>query len=182
MENNIAIRAASPDDAAELLAIYAPYVRNTAITFEYDVPSADEFRKRIESTLEKYPYIVAVRDGKILGYAYLSAFHPRAAYGWCAETSIYVAEDLRAEGLGSLLYGRLEEIAKKMGILNLEACICWPNDASVAFHEKWGYVKNGHFVKCGWKLGRWWDMIWMEKLIGSHEGVPKPVAAAGEVE
>lgn len=175
MEDNITLRMATPDDAAELLAIYAPYVLKTAISFECEVPSVGDFRARIEKTLEKYPYIVAVSDGKILGYAYLSAFHERAAYGWCAETSIYVEKSLRGRGVGSLLYTKLEELAIKMGILNLNACICWPNDRSCAFHEKFGYVKNGHFTRCGWKLGKWWDMIWMEKLIGDHDGAPKPL-------
>ena len=94
------IRMAGLEDAAALLAIYAPYVRETAITFEYDVPSEKEFAGRIAHTLEKFPYLVAENDGEIVGYAYAGAFHPRAAYQWCAEMSVYVKRDARRMGVG----------------------------------------------------------------------------------
>ena len=106
--SNIHIRTASPDDAAALLAIYAPYVLETAITFEYDVPSTEEFARRITHTLEKYPYLVAEKDHTILGYAYAGPFHERAAYDWAVETSIYVDQNLKHSGIGGLLHDVLK--------------------------------------------------------------------------
>jgi L-amino acid N-acyltransferase YncA len=179
---NIQIRAASPKDAAELLRIYAPYVRKTAITFEYDVPSLAEFRGRIERTLEKRPYLAAVSGGEILGYAYTSPFVGRAAYDWSAETTIYLREDRRGAGLGRLLYQALEDVSRAQRIANLYACIGCPETDdeyltknSVQFHAHLGYSLIGTFRKCGYKFGRWYDMVWMEKLIGGHEPVPDPV-------
>ena len=111
MENNdIHIRVASEDDAEEILAIYAPYVIKTAITFEYEVPTLEEFRGRIRHTLQKYPYLVAEQNGKILGYAYVGPFHDRAAYEWAVETSIYVEENLRRCGVGGKLNRALEAV------------------------------------------------------------------------
>ena len=121
--SNIHIRTASPDDAAALLAIYAPYVRETAITFEYEVPSTEEFARRITHTLKKYPYLVAEKDHTILGYAYAGPFHERAAYDWAVETSIYVDQNLKHSGIGGLLHDALENALKKQGILNMNACI-----------------------------------------------------------
>ena len=172
---NFQIRMAKPGDAEALLEIYAFYVKNTAITFEYEVPSVQEFETRIRKTLQKYPYLVAETKEGIAGYAYAGAFHPRAAYGWAIETSIYIKENARATGIGSRLYEVLEAVLKKQNIINLNACITYPNPASIAFHEKFGYQKAAHFTKCGYKLGRWYDMIWMEKMIGEHENPPKEV-------
>ena len=114
------IRTATPQDAAAILAIYAPYIEQTAITFEYDVPSVEEFRGRIESTLKHYPYLVCEEEGEIVGYAYAGVFKARAAYSHCVETSIYVKMGQHGKGIGKKLYERLEEELKKMGILNLK--------------------------------------------------------------
>ena len=105
---SLSIRTACPEDAEALLEIYAPYVRETAVTFEYEVPPLEEFRGRIEHVLSRYPYLAAEEDGRIVGYAYLSAFHPRAAYGWCAEPSVYVEMGQRGRGIGRRLYEELE--------------------------------------------------------------------------
>jgi phosphinothricin acetyltransferase len=169
------IRNAEPDDAGRLLAIYAYYVVNTAITFEYDVPSPDEFRDRIGKTLKKYPYLVLEEDGAILGYAYAGPLKDRAAYGHSCEVSIYVDRCARRRGCGRALYEALEERLKAQGILNLYACIADPIDEdeyltkdSERFHRSMGYVKVGEFHGCGYKFGRWYNMIWMEKIIGDH--------------
>lgn len=168
----INIRTATPSDAEKLLAIYAPYVENTAITFEYEVPSVSEFRKRMENTLANYPYLVAEKDGVVLGYAYAGVFKPRRAYRHCVETSIYISKNAHGQGIGSLLYQALEEELKLRGVINLNACIAWtdtPNDhlshQSPKFHEKNGYKKVAHFHRCGYKFNEWYDMIWMEKLL-----------------
>lgn len=182
MAEEISIRAARTEDAAALLEIYAPYVEKTAITFEYEVPSAEEFAGRIRKTLEKYPYLIAEKDGRIEGYAYASAFHPRAAYGWCAEMSVYVRMDGRGGGVGSALYRKLEEVLVRQGLLNLNACIAraeqedeYLTNGSVSFHEHMGYRLVGRFEKCGYKFGRWYDMVWMEKLVGAHGEAVRPV-------
>ncbi len=189
MQNEgIIIRAAGREDAAALLGIYAPYVTDTAITFEYDVPTAEEFAGRMERIMEKYPYILAERAGKILGYAYASAFHARAAYGWCVETSIYVAREARGTGAGGMLYRKLEEALGAQGILNLNACIAYAREEdehltndSVSFHAHFGYRMVGRFTQCGWKFGKWYDMVWMEKHIGEHGSGVRPVKAFHEI-
>lgn len=173
--DDIKIRIASPDDAEKLLQIYAPYVRKTAITFEYEVPTVDEFKRRMEHTLKRYPYIVAECGGKIVGYAYTGAFVGRAAYNHSAETSIYVDENCRRGGVGKKLYGEIEKISSAQNIINLYACIGYPEVEdehltmnSVGFHEHLGYKTVGHFKKCGRKFDTWYDMVWMEKMIGEH--------------
>jgi len=169
------IRAATREDAGSLLKIYSYYVENTAISFEYVAPSLDEFSKRISSTLEKYPYIVLEDDGLIRGYAYAGAFHSRAAYAHCCEVTIYLDHDSKGNGYGKALYEALEKALKKMGIINLYACIAdsevedeYLTKNSEFFHQHMGYTKVGEFHKCGYKFGRWYNMIWMEKIIGEH--------------
>jgi phosphinothricin acetyltransferase len=182
MNNDVQIRLASVADAAQLLEIYKPYVEHTAISFEYEVPSVDEFATRIEHTLQRYPYIVAVSGDAIVGYAYASAFKERSAYDWAVETSIYVKEGCTGMGCGKSLYGALEELLKKQHIINLNACIAFTKteddyltNNSQFFHEHMGYRLVGTFNQCGYKFGRWYDMIWMEKMIGAHEAQPEKV-------
>ena len=176
------IRVATTDDIKELLDIYAPYVTKTAITFEYDVPSVEEFEARIADTLKKYPYLVAEYDGEILGYACTHAFHERCAYGWSAETTIYLKEGKTKMGVGRMLYEALERVSKAQNILNLNACIAYPETEdehltlnSVQFHEHMGYRMVGLFHNCGYKFGTWYHMVWMEKIIGEHSSSPLPV-------
>lgn len=172
----ITIRDAKLEDTKELLAIYRPYVEKTAITFEYEVPTEEEFQTRVENILKKYPYLVAVNeDNEIIGYTYASAFKTRRAYDWSVETSIYIKEGRHGNGLGKLLYLRLEDILKEMGICNMCACIAYPNPESEIFHEKLGYQTVAHFHKSGFKMGKWYDMIWMEKSIGEHSSEPEEV-------
>lgn len=167
------IRVATTEDANALLSIYAPYVEHTAITFEYDVPTIEDFTARIDNTLRKYPYLVAIKGNEILGYAYASAFKGRAAYDWSVETSIYVKTGCGRTGIGTALYQALETILKKQNICNLCACIAYPNPESIAFHESFGYRTVAHFHASGYKQGKWYDMVWMEKELCPHEPVPK---------
>lgn len=189
MDTNISIRMATEADAKEILEIYAPYVTDTAVTFEYDVPSVAEFSKRIHDTLQTYPYIVALEDGRIVGYAYASAFKKRPAYDWAVETTLYLKQDHRGGGLGKKLYLALEDILKRQNIINLNACIAYTsggdirlNNASTAFHERLGYSKAAHFTKCGYKFGTWYDMIWMEKMLKEHPDTPDPVIPIAEIQ
>lgn len=163
------------EDAKELLEIYAPYVEKTAITFEYDVPDLEDFENRIRNTKKKYPYIKAVEDGKIIGYAYAGVFKGRRAYDTSVETSIYVKMSERSKGTGKLLYAELEKQLRNMGIVNMYACIAYTENEdeyltndSEHFHEKLGFVRCGTFHKCAYKFNRWYDMIWMEKFINEH--------------
>lgn len=168
------IRTATPEDARALVAIYAPYVEHTPITFEYAVPSVEEFAERIRHTLARYPYLVVESNGIPVGYAYASAFKRRAAYDWSVETSIYVSQDLRSSGVGSLLYEKLEEYLSAQHVCNVCACITYPNPPSIAFHEKHGYETVAHFHASGYKQGKWHDMIWMEKTLCHHTVPPQP--------
>lgn len=179
--DSIIIRTATAADAQALLNIYSPYVKNTAITFEYEVPSTEEFISRIEHTLQKYPYLVAEENGKLLGYAYASPFHDRPAYDWAVETSIYVDQNIKHRGIGCKLHDALENALQDMGILNMNACIAYPpkedeylDKNSVEFHSHMGYRLVGEFYKCGYKFHRWYNMVWMEKLIGEHQSDQKP--------
>jgi L-amino acid N-acyltransferase YncA len=177
MKDKYTIRIATPDDARHLLNIYEYYVKNTSISFEYEVPTLEEFRSRIVNTLKKYPYIVADCDGAIEGYAYAGAFKGRKAYDWAVETSIYVRHGFTKSGIGKLLYEELEKALSYQNITNVNACIAVPHDRddekyctnnSMDFHEHMGYRFVGRFTQCGYKFGRWFDMVWMEKLIGEH--------------
>ncbi|MCD8115918.1 MAG: GNAT family N-acetyltransferase [Oscillospiraceae bacterium] len=179
---HITVRTVRPSDAAALLAIYAPYVEKTCISYEYAAPTEEEFTRRIVRTLEKYPYLAACAGGEILGYVYAGPLHPRAAYDWAVETSIYVREDKKGLGLGRLLYQALEQALGEQGILNMNACIAYPPEedeyltrSSAVFHEHMGFRLVGRFRQCSYKFGRWYDMIWMEKHIGEHLTDQPPV-------
>lgn len=185
---SMVMRSAKTEDAEEILAIYGPYVKKTAITFEYDIPTLQDFRKRIENTLTRYPYLVATCNGVIIGYAYAGPFHPRAAYQHSAELSIYLSPPCRGQGLGKKLYSALELILLSQHVYNLEACITWAGEndpyvprTSPLFHEHLGFRLVGRFSKCGYKFGRWYDMVWMEKLIGNRPEHPEPFIPYSEL-
>ena len=182
---DIVIRRARLSDVAALLDIYRPYVERTAITFEWTVPDVEEFRRRIAEHSLRYPYLVAEREGRPVGYAYVSPFVGREAYDWSVELSIYVDMTARHSGAGGRLYRALEQILAAMNVTNLNACIGVnpPGQAADSYldanspevHAHMGYRLVGRFEKCGRKFGRWYDMIWMEKIIRPHEAHPAPV-------
>lgn len=176
--SNMSIRLANSDDAKNLLEIYAYYVEETAISFETEVPSVEEFKSRIEEILKNYPYIVACDNDEILGYAYLHPFVGRKAYDLSAETTIYLNQNKKHMGIGKRLYTVLEDIARAQNITNLYSCIGYVdeedeylNNSSANFHEHMGYRMVGKFINCGHKFGRWYSMVWMEKIIGEHKDV-----------
>ena len=132
--------------------------------------------------MEKYPYLAAELDGKIVGYVYASPLNTRESYDWSVETSIYVAENVRGHGIGSRLYQALEDTLDAMHIINLNACIAYPEEPdeyltnnSVEYHEHFGYRLIGTFHQCAYKFGRWYHMVWMEKAIAEHPDTPEPV-------
>lgn len=175
------IRAAAPADASALLEIYRPYVEKTAVTFEYETPSPAEFAGRIAALSPKYPYLMLLDEETPVGYAYAGPFKDRAAYDWAVETTVYLRQDRRGRGYGRLLYTALENELRRRGFLNAYACIAYAEqedeyltNASRRFHERMGYRLCGTFRQCGYKFGRWWDMVWMEKMLGEHEADPAP--------
>lgn len=166
------IRLAEPSDAAALLDIYRPYITDTLVTFELEVPTVEEFAERIRSISSRYPYIVAEVDGETAGYAYAHAFRERAAYDWSAETSIYVSPKYQRSGIGTKLYKRLEELLVRQGITCAIACITYPNPASIVFHENVGYTMCGKIENCAFKLGEWCSIVFMEKQLCPLPPVP----------
>ena len=163
------LRIAEEKDIPAILDIYAPYVLNTTITFEYDVPTQEEFTRRFRDITRQYPWLVYEEAGKILGYAYASAPYSRAAYAWCAEPSVYLLPEARGRGIGTLLYAALEQILACQGYQVLYALITAENTGSKIFHEKRGYRLSVLFPDCGFKFGRWLGVIWMEKRLKSVE-------------
>lgn len=175
MEETIKIRLMEARDIAQIREIYRYYVDNTCITFEYELPSLEEFTQRMHGITRKYPCLVAELEEELAGYAYASAFKGRAAYDWAVETSIYVRNGLYGKGIGGCLYEELENCLRRQHILNVNACIAYPHEQSERFHEKLGYRTVAHFEKCGYKQGKWLDMIWMEKFLGEHPDRPEKV-------
>ncbi|MDO4515815.1 MAG: GNAT family N-acetyltransferase [Bacillota bacterium] len=181
-DKSITIRPAVPGDAASFLSIYAPYILNTAITYEYVVPTEEEFAGRIRHVLEKYPYLAAEVNGKVVGYAYASAYGVRAAYGWTVETSIYVDRNCKGMGIGNALYQTLEVCLTVQGVRTLVANIAWPEEGdpyltrdSAAFHKRMGYERVGTLRNMGCKFGRWYHLAVMEKYLGPHGQDPAPI-------
>ena len=178
---NITLRFATPEDARELAAIYAPYVETTAISFEYEAPSAEEFTRRIAEVQERYPYLAAVRNGEIVGYAYAHPYGVRKAYSWSVELSVYIRRDCRGLGIGRMLYEAMEEILKAQNITNLYVLVAgveiedeYLTHDSQKFHLAMGYAYVGKLNKAGYKFGKWYDMITMEKHIAPHPEHTQP--------
>lgn len=186
---NLSVRFATPADAETLVAIYAPYIRKTAITYEYEVPSVAEFARRIETYSAKHPYLVAELDGIPVGYAYACPLGSRPAFDWAVETAIYIREDCKGLGLGRVLYEKLEAILKVMGIRTMTAAVAsvdhddpYLTDASIRFHLRMGYTPVGTFHNAGCKFGRWYDLTWLEKSIGPYEMQPAHPQTIREIE
>ena len=182
MSTNCKIRLARPQDAEELLEIFRPYVLETAVAFNYEPPTLEEFRNTMEDRLGRYPYLVAETAEGLMGYAYASPFKDRAAYDWAVETSIYVKQGHAGQGYGRLLHDSLEELLKSQNILSMYACIAYTEtpdehltNNSPEFHGHMGFEITASFPKCGYKFGKWYDMIWMHKEIGPHTASPLPV-------
>lgn len=166
------IRIATSDDAERLQEIYAPYVEKTAISFEYEAPSVEEFRRRIENTLCRYPYLVAIVDDEIAGYAYAGQFHTRAAFSHSAEVSIYIDEKYHRDGIGTALYKEMERILSMQNVYRLYASVAcaegvdeYLTDRSLRFHKAKGYKQVAKHNECGYKFGRWYSLVYFEKKL-----------------
>lgn len=165
----MAIRLAVHTDLPQILEIYRPYVEKTPYSFEYRLPTLEEFTRRFDTITAQFPWIVWEEDGTVLGYAYGSAPFERAAFSWCAELSIYLSPAIQGRGIGQRMYRILEHILTMQGYTRVYALIEGSNRPSLAFHEAMGYRQFADFPDCGYKLGGWRHIIWMEKLLNLVE-------------
>ena len=168
------IRIAREADVPAMLAIYAPYILTTTYSFEYRVPGEGEFLQRFRGHTRQFPWLVWEEDGQILGYAYGSAPFERAAYAWCAESSIYLRPEAQGRGIGRKLYRALEDLLRIQGYQTLYAIITEENPGSLSFHERTGFVHLATFPRCGYKFGRWNGVVWMEKPLNTVESPSNP--------
>ncbi len=157
------VRTARPGDAASLLEIYRPHIEQSTTSFEYDVPSVEEFRRRITKSLEGWAWLVATDGDECVGYAYGSEHRARAAYQWSVETSVYIHSDYRRRGIAARLYEDLFEVLAGKGFCNAFAGVTLPNEASVAFHRRMGFEPIGTFKAVGRKFGSWHDVAWLQR-------------------
>jgi len=169
----ISLRPAASDDAAAILDIYAPVVRDTAASFEVKPPSVTDMQARVQTILADYPWLVAERDGRILGYAYASRHRPRPAYQWVVETSIYVHPDARRQGLAARLYTALFDILQLQGLYKAYAVITLPGLSSVGLHESLGFRQFAVYKAVGFKLGAWRDVGWWERVLRPAQHPPE---------
>ena len=176
------IRFAVEADLEEMLEIYRPFVEQTAVSFEYTLPSLEAFRQRFREHVAQFPWLVWQEGERVLGYAYAGAPWERAAYRWCAESSVYLAPQARGRGVGRALYARLEELLTAQGYRVVYALVTTANAPSIAFHEALGFCRRAEFPDCGYKLGQWHGVVWLEKRLaplGNPSSFPRlPDAAA----
>ena len=167
------IRVATKDDAVGMLDIYAPFILNSGITQETEVPSVEDFPKRIISNLEERPWLVCEINDEIAGYAYAGRHRDRKGYQWCTEPSVYISEKFYGFGIANALYTALFDILRLQGYINAYAVITLPNERSIAFHKKFGFEYLTTYKKIGYKLGQWHDVGWMQYEISPHKKEPK---------
>lgn len=171
------LRIASPDDAEAIAAIYAPIVEDTIISFELEPPSVAEMRRRIDSTLDTFPWLVHLdAAGAVNGYVYASKHRERAAYQWAVDVTAYVRADSRGQGIGARLYRVLFDELAALGYFQACAGITQPNVASVALHESVGFKPIGLYRAVGYKLGSWHDVGWWQREL-QPRATPAPLLA-----
>jgi L-amino acid N-acyltransferase YncA len=175
MENRFEIRLIDESDASDVLEIYKPYVLNTIISFEYEVPTLSEFLQRIKTNTADYPWLVCLWDGKIIGYAYGSKHRYRTAYQWSPEATVYLSPGIHRKGIGRLLYETLFSLLRLQGHFNVYAGVGLPNEKSVDFHKASGFEEIGIFKKVGYKHGNWHDTQWFQLHLTKHiDNPPTP--------
>ena len=168
----MSIRFATPADAPAILDIYAPYVTDSTITFEYEVPTVADIAGRIQTIQQQFPYLIAELDGRILGYAYASRHRDRTAYQWSVETSVYVHPDGHRQGIARQLYTALFAWLRRQGYYNAYAGITLPNLPSEAFHRSMGFEPIGVFAHIGYKMGDWCSVGWFQLALQPHQSDP----------
>ena len=168
------IRVAMESDYPGMLEVYKPNVLNTAITFEYEVPSLEEYAKRINNIITHYPCLVCGQNGVVAGFAYAGLFRVKDAYQWSAESTIYVSENYRGKGIARVLYEALLSVLELQGFVNVYAAVTIPNPASERLHSAAGFAEIGLFEKIGFKQGKWHDLKWYEMYLVEHPKNPVP--------
>lgn len=169
-----AIRLAEPRDSPACAAIYAPFVRDSAVSFELSPPDAQEIRDRIEGTLDRYPWLVCEHDGRVIGFAYASRHRQREAYQWDVESSVYVQEDYHRTGVGRALYESLFAVLREQGFYNVYAGTTLPNRSSEQLHRSMGFEPVGVYENVGYKMGQWRDVKWWHLAVQAHDDEPEP--------
>jgi phosphinothricin acetyltransferase len=178
----LTVRVANIADAEAVAAIYHPIVRDSVISFEAVPPDAAEIGRRIETTLTQYPYLAACEEDEVLGYAYATRLRSREAYDWCTETSVYVAENARARGVGSALYRELLALLARQGYCRAYAVITLPNPGSVRLHESVGFTHAGTYLRQGYKHGKWCDVGWWDLALRDDEDTPPDIVPFSELD
>ena len=181
MPVNKKIRLATPEDSAVLLDIYAPFVRDTAVSFEYDVPTVAEFSTRIVNITPKYPWLVCEIDGRIVGYAYASRFSERKAYDWSVDASLYIHPDYHRKKIGVALYSCLLDLLKLQGFYSVYAVITGVNQRSLDFHQSLGFKPAGFYHNVGYKLNQWQDVQWLVLTITDYIKPPQKLKSIVEI-
>jgi L-amino acid N-acyltransferase YncA len=181
MDNECIIRLITDNDISAVLEIYAPYVRNTIVSFEYEVPSLQELTERVKTITAEYPWLVCVKNGVVIGYAYAGKYRYRTAYQWSPESTIYLSPDFHGKGIGHVLYSTLFAILRLQGYFNVFAAVGLPNDRSVQFHLAAGFEEIGTFKKVGYKLGNWHDTKWFQLQLAEHIRHPVVPKTIGEI-
>lgn len=154
------IRLATEQDAEQIIEIYAPFCRESPISFEIEPPTLKEMQQRISKIIQKLPWLVCESRGQVLGYAYAASHRERAAYQWSVDVSIYIREGSRRSGIGRALYTSLFKILVLQGYYNAYACVTIPNSASIRLHEVMGFQAIGVYKGIGYKEGAWHDVAW----------------------
>lgn len=175
------VRLATVEDAESVREIYAPYVRDSAVSFEREVPSVKDIQERISGTLDYHPWLVVEQIGKVVGYAYSHSYRDRDAYQWSVESTVYVDEDHHRMGVACGLYTSLFETLRRQGFRSVYAAITLPNPASVGFHESMGFDRIGVYENVGFKLGSWHDVGWWSRSLGDYPDDPEPPVGIQEV-
>ena len=175
------IRLFRSADSGAIRKIYAPYILNTAVSFETEVPDEDSFRARCEKIASAYPYLIYEADGVVAGYAYATQHRERAAYRYGVDVSVYLAPEYQHMGIAKQLYDALFALLGRLGYYIAYACITMPNEASKRFHEKCGFELIGTHRNTGYKFGKWRDVIWMEKALRDHAETPGEIMVIGDL-
>jgi phosphinothricin acetyltransferase len=177
----VVLRLAQEPDAETIAAIYAPYVRETAISFELEPPAPEEMRQRVRAVLGHAPWLVCESDGEVVGYAYAGRFHARAAYQWSVEVTVYVDREHHRRGIGRALYTALLEALRAQGFRTAVGVIALPNPGSVGLHERLGFRPAGVLHAVGCKHGRWHDVGWWALALGEYPARPPAPRPLGEL-
>ena len=182
MDKPFTIRLANIADAKQILAVYAPFVTDSIISFEYEVPTLDDFENRLQTVAAEYPWLVVESGNEIVGYAYGGKHRGRTAYNWSVESTIYLAESVHGKGLARVIYISLLDCLRHLGYANAYAGITLPNPKSQKFHASMGFQPIGTFKNIGYKFGKWHDTHWMQKDLIKHALEPKKPIRMDELE